>query len=68
MSAGDGAVRACSIREHLDSCQPAARAIARADNPASILMSRSRCASSCRAWRTLDDGEVTTVVAIYAGR
>ena len=33
MSASDGAVLTCSIREHFDSCQPAASASARAVEP-----------------------------------
>src|ERR1039457_3405217 len=35
MSAGEGVVRACSIREHLDSCHPAACATCRAASASS---------------------------------
>lgn len=57
MSSAEGVVLVCSIREDLDSCHPADRAIARSLRP---LISRSCCASVSLAWRTLD------VVAVEA--
>src|ERR1017187_8055269 len=49
MSAGEGTVRACSIREHLDSCHPAACATCLAVSSASLRISRSRAASASSA-------------------
>ena len=49
MSAGEGVLWACSIREHLDSCHPAARATCLAVNSASLRISRSRAASASSA-------------------
>src|SRR6266508_4966395 len=60
MSASDGVARACSIREHFDSCHPACRASALAVRPASSLISSSRLARACYARWALDDGEVGT--------
>src|ERR1035437_7798244 len=48
MSAGEGVVRACSIREHLDSCHPAACATCRAVSSASLRIARSRAAKERR--------------------
>src|SRR5271154_6286340 len=64
MSASDGGVRACSIREHFDSCQPAAVATARLVSPESSLISRRRSAISCLACCTVDE---VTMVQSYTG-
>src|SRR5579859_954248 len=64
MSASDGGVRACSIREHLDSCHPAAAATARLVSPESSLISRRRSAISCLACCTVDE---VTMVQSYTG-
>src|ERR1039457_786233 len=64
MSASAGGVRACSIREHFDSCHPAAAATARLVSPASSLISRRRSAICCLACCTVDE---VTMVQSYTG-
>src|SRR6266404_5756961 len=49
MSSGEGMVRACSIREHLDSCHPAVSATCLAVSSASLRISLNLAASASSA-------------------